>query len=181
MPKLPEPAVAERLERCVPWLRTIGSNEKEPLMKIGASYLALGIGLLTGTVLGQTSQPTLVAQALTPPSGVLITQPPAPVAVPPSGVLESPPTVERRTVTTLPFKTAQKVQTAKRATPVTMRRHVMHRRSAAPRQTITRTTTVDQSIAATPSAVSTAAEQPRNNGIGYELFLSQFGKEKEAK
>jgi hypothetical protein len=155
--------------------------EKEPLMKIGASYLALGIGLLTGTVLGQTSQPALVAQALTPPSGVLITQPPAPVAVPPSGVLESPPTVERRTVTTLPFKTAQKVQTAKRATPVTMRRHVMHRRSAAPRQTITRTTTVDQSIAATPSAVSTAAEQPRNNGIGYELFLSQFGKEKEAK
>ena len=37
-------------------------------MKIGASYLALGTGLLTGTVLGQTSQPALVAQALTPPS-----------------------------------------------------------------------------------------------------------------
>jgi hypothetical protein len=109
-------------------------------MKIGASYLALGIGLLTGTVFGQTSQPTLVAQALTsvPPSGALITQPPAPVAVPPSGVLESPPTVEP-----LPFKTAQKVQTAKRATPVTMRRHVVHRGSAAPRETITRTTTVD--------------------------------------
>ena len=27
----------------------------------------------------------------------------------------------------------------------------------------------------------TSAEQPRNNGIGYELFLSQFDKEKEAK
>ena len=67
-------------------------------MKIGASYLALGIGLLTGTVLGQTSQPALVAQALTPPSGVLITQPPAPVAVPPSGVLESLLTVERLNV-----------------------------------------------------------------------------------
>jgi hypothetical protein len=150
-------------------------------MKIGVPYLALGIGLLTGTLFafGQTPHPMLVAQApaSVPPSGVLITQPPAPVAVPPSGVLETPPTVERRTATTPPFKTAQNVQSAKRATPATMRRHVVHRRSAAPRETITRT----QSIAATPSVVSTAAEQPRNNGIGYELFLSQFGKEKEAK
>ena len=105
----------------------------------------------------------------------------APVAVPPSGVLEIPPTVERRTAATPSFKTAQNVQSAKRATPVTMRRHVVHRRSAASRETITRTTTVDRSKAATPSVVSTAAEQPRNNGIGYELFLSQFGKEKEAK
>ena len=154
-------------------------------MKIGVPYLALGIGLLTGTLFafGQTPHPMLVAQApaSVPPSGLLITQPPAPVAVPPSGVLEIPPTVERRTAATSPFKTAQNVQSAKRATPVTMRRHVVHRRSAAPREMITRTTTVDRSIAATPSVVSTAAEQPRNNGIGYELFLSQFGKEKEAK
>ena len=66
-------------------------------MKIGVSYLALGIGLLTGTLIafGQTSHPTLVAQAPTsvPPSGVLITQQPAPVPVTPSGVLETPPTV----------------------------------------------------------------------------------------
>ena len=64
-------------------------------MKIGVPYLALGIGLLTGTLFafGQTPHPMLVAQApaSVPPSGLLITQPPAPVAVPPSGVLEIPP------------------------------------------------------------------------------------------
>ena len=84
------------------------------------------------------------------------------------------------------LKTAQTVRIAKRATPITMRRHVVHwrpaaRRETARRKTITRTPTVDQSIAATPSVVSTAAEEPRNDGIGYEFFLSQFGKAKEAK
>jgi hypothetical protein len=159
-------------------------------MKSGVSYLALSIGLLTGTsfAYGQMPRPTLIAQApaSVPPSGVLTTQPPAPVALPPSGVLEPQPTVERRAVTTPPSKTAQKVQTqkvqtAKRETPVTMRRHVVHRQSAARRDTITRTTTVDQSIAAARSVVSTAAEQPRSDGIGYEFFLSQVGKGKELK
>ena len=149
------------------------------------SYLALGIGLLTGTLFasGQTPSPTVVAQApvTAPPSGVLVTPPPAPVPVPPSGVLVTPPTVERHAVTTVPVKTAQTEQIAKRATPVPMRRHVVHGRPAARRETITRTTTVDQSIAAAPSAVSRAAEEPRSDGIGYELFLSQFGKAKEAK
>ena len=111
-----------------------------------------------------------------PPSGVLITPPPAPVAVPPSGVLA---TIERRAVTNLPFKTAQKLQTTKRASPVKMRRHVVHWRSAARRETIMRTTTADQSTAATPSVVSTTAEPPRHDGIGYELF--QLGKGKEAR
>ena len=153
-------------------------------MKNGVSYLALGIGLLTGTLIayGQTPRPTLVAQApvTVPPSGVLVTQPPAPVPVPPSGILVTPPTVERHAVTTLPIKAAQTARIAKRATPVTPRRHVGHWRPAARRETITRTI-VDQSIAATPSIVSRAAEEPRNDGIGYELFLSQFGKGKEAK
>jgi hypothetical protein len=37
-----------------------------------------------------------------PPSGVLLTLPPAPVAVPTSGVLQPPP--ERQTITTIPLK-----------------------------------------------------------------------------
>jgi len=159
-------------------------------MKSGVSYLTLGIGLLTGPLFayGQTPGPTLVAQApvTVPPFGVLVTQPAAPVPVPPSGVLVTPRTVERHAFTTVPVKTAQTVRIAKRATPITMRRHVVHwrpaaRRETARRQTITRTPTVDQSIAVTPSVVSTAAEEPRNDGIGYEFFLSQFGKAKEAK
>ena len=90
-----------------------------------------------------------------PPSGVLITPPPAPVAVPPSGVLV---TVERRAATTLQLKTAQTLQTTKRATPVKMRRHVVHWRSAARRETITRTTTADQSIV----GIGAAALKVRN-------------------
>ena len=152
-------------------------------MKSGVSYLTLGIGLLTGPLFayGQTPGPTLVAQApvTVPPSGVLVTQPPAPVPVPPSGVLVTPRTVERHAVTTVPVKTAQTVRIAKRATPIMMRRHVVHWRPAARRETarrepITRTPTV-------ASVVSTAAEEPRNDGIGYEFFLSQFGKAKEPK
>ena len=60
-------------------------------MKSGVSYLTLGIGLLTGPLFayGQTPSPTFVAQApvTLPSSGVLVTQPPAPVPVLPSGVL----------------------------------------------------------------------------------------------
>ena len=150
----------------------------QPRMKNGVYYIALGIGLLTETALGQTPSPTIVAQSPTTlrPSGVLTAPPPAPVAVPPSGVL---PTIERRAVTTLPFKTAQKIQTAKRAKPVAMHRHVV--RSAAGRKSTTRTATGDQSIAVTPPVVSKAAEQSRHDGIGYEFFVSQLGKAKEAK
>jgi hypothetical protein len=102
--------------------------------------------------------------------------------VPPSGVLVNQPTIEHRTVATVPVKTAQKVRAAERATPVTMRRHVVHWRSAAHRVTITRTTTVGQSIAAAPPVVTTAADaQPRGDGRGYELFFPQGGKEKEPK
>jgi hypothetical protein len=152
-------------------------------MKNSVSYLALGVGLLTGTLFAYGQTFSLVAQApatvAVPPSGVLVTQPPAPVAVPPSGVL---PTIERRTVATVPVKTAQKVRTAERATPVAMRRHVVHWRPAARRMTISRTTTVGQSIAAAPPVVTTAAAtQPRGDGRGYELFLPWGGKEKEAK
>ena len=112
-------------------------------MKNAVSYLALGVGLLTGTLFahGQTPSPMLLAQApvTVPPSGVLVTQPPAPVAVPPSGVLVTQPMIERRTVATVPVKTAQTVRTAERATPVTMRRHVRHRRTARRRGRSTRT------------------------------------------
>ncbi len=129
-PQVGTPADAPRL---VPSGRSVPTR-KEPLLKNTLSCLALGIRLLTGTLFayGQTPSPRLVAQApvTVPPSGVLVTQPPAPVAVPPSGVLVTQP-MKRRNVATAPVKTAQTVRTAERATPVTMRRHVRHRRTAA--------------------------------------------------
>ena len=152
-------------------------------MKNGMSYLALGIVLLTGIAYGQTPSPTLVVQApiTAPPSGVLVTPSPAPVAVPPSGVLVTPPTAESRAAATVLVKTGQKERTAARAAPGTMRRHVVHLRSAGDRRMVTRTTPLDQSIAAAPSGVSTAAAQPRIDETAYESFLSQIGKRKEAK
>jgi hypothetical protein len=150
----------------------------EPIMKSGAYYLALGIGLLSETSFAsqQRPSPTLVAQVTgtVPPSGVLITPPPAPVAVPPSGVLA---TTEHGHVPTLPFKTAQKMQTTKKAIPAGTRRHDVHWRSATRRKTTT--PTGDQSVAATPLVVKTSPEQSRPDGIGYESFLPQFGKGKE--
>jgi hypothetical protein len=135
------------------------------------SCLALGIGLLTETsfALAQMPSSTLVAQVTgtVTPSGVLITPPPAPVPVPPSGVL---PTVERRTVTTLPFKTAQKLRTTKKPAPVRMRRHVGRWRPATRREA-----NITTSI--TPLVVKATAEPPRRDG--YELFLSPLGKGKE--
>jgi hypothetical protein len=108
-------------------------------MKGGVSCVALGFGLLTETLfaLGQTANPTLVAQgpSSAPPSGVLMTPPPAPVLVPPSGVL---PTVERHAVTARPLKMAKHLHIAKTSTPVSMRRHVVSSRSASWRHTIRR-------------------------------------------
>jgi hypothetical protein len=159
--------------------------QKKAVYKKGVSYFVLGIAVVTGAAFacGQTLRPILIAQApnSVPSSGVLTTQPPAPVALPWSGVLETEPTIERRAITTPPSKTTQKVQTAKRETPVTMRHHGAHRESAGRRETIARTTTVDQSVAATSTVVGTAAERPHGDGIGYENFLSLLGKEKEAK
>jgi hypothetical protein len=192
------PAVVEQPARRVLVAQDI---QKKSLMKKGASYLVIGTALLTGTAFayGQALGPMLIAQApgFVPPSGVLTTEPQAPIALPPSGVLETQPTTERRVLTTQPqapvalppprvletqptterraattprSKTKQKVQT-------TRRRHVVHWQTAARRETITRTTTVDQSIATT----STADERPRSDAIGYEYFLSQVGKGKESK
>jgi hypothetical protein len=166
---------------------TIGSNQKEPLLKISVSCLALGIGLLTGTSFasGQTPSATPIAQA--PPAGLLRTAPLAPVPVPSSGVLTAPlvpvpvpssgvptpPTVEPHAITNVPVMTAQTGQIAKSAT-----RHV-HQRSVTPRrQTIARTTTIVQNIEATPRVASTSSSQPSQDGPGYELLLSQLGKGK---
>jgi hypothetical protein len=153
----------------------------EPLMRICVSSLALGLGLLTeaALALGQPFSSTVVAQAVGAehPSGVLITPPPAPVAVPPSGVL---PTIEHRGFVTLPFRWSQKIQTAKTAAPVTLRRHVAHSRRAG-RKTIAQITTVRQSIAATAHVDSAPAEQPGQDETGYELLLAQLGKGKVSK
>jgi hypothetical protein len=136
----------------------------------GVRYLALGIGLLTGT--------SLFAQVTgsVPPSGVLTAPPPAPVAVPPSGVLA---TGEGRHVSAPEFKAPQKLQPSGRATAVAKHRYVVHRRSAARRETTTRAMTTDQSIAATPSVLKATPEQSRPDATGYEIFLHQFGKGKE--
>jgi hypothetical protein len=132
----------------------------------GASYFALGVGLLTETALGQTPSQTLVAQVTgsVPPSGVLITPPPAPVAVPPSGALA---TIERGVTTTAPFTTPKWHTAHTHARP-----HKVHWRSASRRKLTTRTTTADQSITTRP-------EQAGYDGTGYESFFSHFGKGKE--
>ena len=157
-------------------------------MRRSVSCLTLGVGLVVGTLnaQGQTHGPTIVAQApvTVPPSGILPSPPPAPVAVPPSGVLVTPPTAERHAVATVLVKTQQRERTAARAAPGTMRtmrRHVVHLRSAGHRRTVTRTAPVDQSIAAAPSGASTAAEQPSIDEVGYGAFLTQIGKAKQAK
>jgi hypothetical protein len=151
-------------------------------MTNGVPYVVLGVGLLAGTFIayGQTPSRTLVAQAsiAAPPSGVLGTQPAAPVGVPPSGVLKTPPPGEPPVVIARPVEKAQKVQTAKGAITVRTHRHVVHWRR---RETITRTTTADQSIAVAPTIVSTAPEQPPNDRTVFDSFLSQFGKEKAEK
>jgi outer membrane immunogenic protein len=145
-------------------------------MRNSVSCLALGVWLVAGTLIahGQTPGRIIIAQApvTVPPSGVLVTQSPAPVAVPPSGVLVMQPPAKRRTVARVPAKMVQTVRTAKRAAHTTMRRHVVHRRTAARRVTTrtlaredvarpvttTRTTTVRESIP--PGFVTTAAAAP---------------------
>jgi hypothetical protein len=144
----------------------------------GVSYLALGIGLLTETsfAFGQVASQMTIAQVTgsVPPSGVLMTPPPAPVGVPSSGVLAN---VERHAAITRPLKATQKFQITNGPTLGTTRRHVVHRRAAVRSERTMGTTTAQQSTA-TPSMVGTAAEQPRHAGIGYEFFLSPLGKGK---
>ena len=205
----PNPAVVEQPARRVLVAQDIQKKslmKKGASYLVIGTALLTGTAFAYGQALG----PMLIAQApgFVPPSGVLTTQPQAPIALPPSGVLETQPTTERRVLTTQPqapvalppprvletqptterraattprSKTKQKVQTTKRETSVTTRRHVVHWQTAARRETITRTTTVDQSIATTSTAVSTADERPRSDAIGYEYFLSQVGKGKESK
>jgi hypothetical protein len=122
-----------------------------------------------------------------PPSGVLVTPPPAPSAVPPSGVLLQPEPVERRTVTTVPVKTVQPLHTAERAAPPTMRRHVVQtaarrglprtlaREDGAERVTTTRTTTIRQRIVAPPLVVTMVAATPAyvSSGPRYYNFAGR--------
>jgi outer membrane immunogenic protein len=142
-------------------------------MRKSVSCLALGVGLVAGTLnaQGQTHGPTFVAQppVTVPPSGVLVTQPPAPVAVPPSGVLvtQSPAPVAvppsgvlvtqspaaRRTVATAPIKGAQTVEVVGRTAPTTTRRHV-HQLTASRHVT---TRTLVRALAAKHATITAAA------------------------
>ena len=141
-------------------------------MKGGLSCVVFAFGLLTETLLalGQSNNPTAVAQGPSspPPSGVLMTRPPAPVLVPPSGVL---PTLERHAVTGRPLKMAQQIHIAKSSVPVSMRRHTISSPPAARCRTITRPVTVAQSMAPTLTIVSAAAEEPRHNETSLEIHL----------
>jgi hypothetical protein len=151
-------------------------------MRGGVSCVALGFSLLieTSFALGETNSAMLVAQgpSSAPPSGVLVTPPPAPVSVPPSGVV---PSVERHAVTARPSKMAPQMHIAKRSTPVAMHRHVVNSRPASQRQTITRPTRVAQNKTPKLSVVNAAAEESRHDAISYDSFLSQLGKAKAAK
>ena len=151
-------------------------------MKGGLSCVVFAFGLLTETLfaLGQSNNPTAVAQGPSspPPSGVLMTPPPAPVLVPPSGVL---PTLERHAVTGRPLKMAEQIHIAKSSVPVSMRRHTISSPPAARCRTITRPVTVAQSMAPTLTIVSAAAEEPRHDETGFESFIYQLGKAKEAR
>jgi hypothetical protein len=82
----------------------------------------------------------------------MVTQLPAPVAVPPSGVMVTPPTAERRAVATELVKTGQKERTPAKAAPSMMRR------------------------CAAMSCICGRIDE-----IGYEAFLTQIGKAKQAK
>jgi hypothetical protein len=151
-------------------------------MKGGLSCVAFAVGLLTETLfaLGQTNNPTAVAQGPSspPPSRVLMTPPPALVLVPPSGVL---PTLERHAVTGRPLKVAQQIHIAKSSALVSMRRHTISSPPAARRRTITRPATVAQGMAPTLTIVSAAVGQPRHDETGFESFIFQLGKAKEAR
>jgi len=119
-------------------------------MRKSVSCLALGVGLVAGTLnaQGQTHGPTFVAPVPVPPSGVLVTQPPAPVAVPPSGVLVTQPPAARRTVATAPIKRAQTVEVVERT---------VHQRTAS--RHVTTRTLVQEDLAA-KHATTTAAATP---------------------
>jgi hypothetical protein len=151
-------------------------------MKGGLSGVALAFGLLTETLfaLGQTTNPMAVAQGPSspPPSGVLMTPPPAPVLVPPSGVLS---TLERHAVTGRPLKMAEQIHIAKSYAPTSIGRHTVSSRPASRRHTIRRPATVAQSMAPTLTVVSAAAEASRHDETGFESFISQLGKAKEAR
>jgi hypothetical protein len=122
-------------------------------------WLVLGVGPLAGTLIAhaQTPRPTLVAQApvTVPPSGVLVTQPPAPVAVPPSGVLVTRPTAEGPTAPTIMRHVVHRRPAARRVTTRTLAR-----KDVARRVTTTLTATVRESIEATPAVATTAAAAP---------------------
>src|SRR5271163_3818449 len=129
-------------------------------MRKSVSCLALGVGLVAGTLnaQGQTHGPTFVAQppVTVPLSSVLVTQPPAPVAMPPSGVPVTQPRAARRTVATAPIKRAQTVEVVGRAAPTTTRRHV-HQLTTS--RHVTTRTLVREDLAA-KHATTTAAATP---------------------
>ena len=152
-------------------------------MKGGLSCVALAFGLLieTSFALGQRANPTVVAQgpSSAPPSGILTAPPPAPVFVPPSGVL---PNVERHGGAVRPLKTARQIHVAKKSAPISTRHHNnVASHSVSRHHTVTRPISVAQRMTPTPTLVNSAAAEPRHDEEGFEAFLPQLGKAKEAR
>jgi hypothetical protein len=99
------------------------SVPEKAVYKKGVSYFVLGIAVVTGaaSACGQTTSEFRALVRCSDNAAAYSR------CLPWSGVLETEPTIGRRAITTPPSKTIQKVQTAKRETPVTMRHHVAHR------------------------------------------------------
>jgi hypothetical protein len=153
-----------------------------------ASYLVLSVGFFveTSLALGQTPTAMSIAQetGTMPPSGTLITSPPAPVAVPSSGALaDDRHPISALPFTALPFTADRRFRVAKRIAVPPNRHHNLHlagtqrrrmtgtqrRRSPAPSPPV--------ESAILPMVDRESAEQPREGTT--DGFLFPFGKSKE--
>jgi hypothetical protein len=142
--------------------------------------LALGLPAETSLASAQTANPPLVAQGSSsaPLSGILTTPPPAPVFVPPSGVL---PNVQRHGRAVRPTRTDEQIQVAKKSAPISTHRHNVGLRTASRHHTVKRPMRGAQSKAPTLALANSAAEEQHHGEEGFESFLPQFGKAKEAR
>lgn len=141
--------------------RLMGSDQSYfPVVRNTVLCLVLGVGLLAGTSIAhaQSPMPNRVAQApvTVPPSGALVTEPPAPVVVPPSGVLVPPANSEGHALGAARVKKTQRLRTVQTAAPTAVRVH--HR--IATRGVTTRTLARHESILAVRGVERTATAEP---------------------
>jgi hypothetical protein len=140
-----------------------------------ASYVVLSVGFFveTSLALGQTPAALSIAQetGTMPPSGTLITSPPAPVAVPSSGALAD----DRHPISALPFTADRRFRVAKTIAVPPNRHHNLHRTGTQRRRSPAPSPPVESAIL--PRVDQESAEQPREGTT--DGFLFPFGKSKE--